>query len=41
MSRNSRDFDDPDVREMLDRFGCRYFAQFDQALQYIKERPGH
>ena len=38
LSRNSRDFDDPDVREQLDRFGCRYFARFDNALQYILVR---
>lgn len=35
LSRNSRDFDDPDVREKLDHFGCRYFAEFNNALQYI------
>lgn len=40
LSRNSRDFDDPDVRDRLDRFGCRYFAQFDQALQFIRARLG-
>lgn len=40
LSRNSRDFDDPDVRDRLDRFGCRYFAQFDQALQFIRVRLG-
>ena len=38
LSRNSRDFDDPDVREKLDHFGCRYFAEFDNALQYIRVR---
>jgi hypothetical protein len=38
LSRNSRDFDDPDVREKLDQFGCRYFAEFDNALQYIRTR---
>jgi hypothetical protein len=38
LSRNSRDFDDPDVREKLDHFRCRYFAQFDKALQYIRTR---
>lgn len=40
LSRNSRDFDDPDVRDRLERFGCRYFAQFDQALQFITARLG-
>lgn len=38
LSRNSRDFDDPDVREQLEHFGCRYFAEFDGALQYIQTR---
>lgn len=38
LSRNSRDFDDPDVREKLDHFGCRYFARFDAALRYILDR---
>lgn len=32
LSRNSKDFDDPDIRERLQLFGCRYFASFDQAL---------
>ena len=38
LSRNSRDFDDPGVRDELDRFGCRYFAQFETALHHIVER---
>jgi len=40
LSRNSRDFDDPDVRDRLDQFACRYFADFDEALQYIRNRVG-
>jgi hypothetical protein len=40
LSRNSRDFDDPDVRDRLDQFGCQYFAQFDKALQFIRGRLG-
>ena len=40
LSRNSRDFDDPDVRDRLDQFKCRYFADFDEALQYVKTRVG-
>lgn len=40
LSRNSRDFDDPDVRDRLDQFGCRYFAQFDHAVQFIRARLG-
>lgn len=38
LSRNSRDFDDPDVRDRLDQFACRYFTDFDEAMQYIKAR---
>jgi hypothetical protein len=36
LNRNTRDFDDPNVREKLDAFGCRFFGRFDQALQYIE-----
>ena len=41
LSRNSRDFDDPDVRATLDRFGCRYFADFDKAAKYLTHRTIH
>jgi hypothetical protein len=40
LNRNSRDFDDPDVRERLDRFGCRFFARFDHGCQFILARLG-
>ena len=36
LNRNSRDFDDPDVRERLDRFGCRFFGRFDDGYQFIR-----
>ena len=36
LNRNTRDFDDPNVREMLDQFGCKFFGRFDKALQYIE-----
>jgi hypothetical protein len=35
LNRNSKDFDDPDVRERLDRFGCRFFARFDHGYQFM------
>jgi predicted nucleic acid-binding protein len=35
LNRNSKDFDDPDVRERLDKFGCRYFARFDHGHQFV------
>lgn len=38
LSRNLRDFDDPDVRDRLDHFACRYFAGFEAALQHILTR---
>ena len=40
LNRNSRDFDDPDVRERLDRFGCKFFARFDHGCQFILARLG-
>jgi predicted nucleic acid-binding protein len=40
LNRNSRDFDDPDVRERLDRFGCRFFARFDHGFQFVLARLG-
>jgi hypothetical protein len=36
LNRNSKDFDDPNVREMLDEFNCRFFARFDDGLRYIE-----
>lgn len=36
LNRNTRDFDDPNVRDMLDEFGCRFFGRFDHALGYIE-----
>jgi predicted nucleic acid-binding protein len=35
LNRNSKDFDDPDVRERLDRFGCKFFARFDHGYQFV------
>jgi hypothetical protein len=40
LNRNSRDFDDPDVRERLDRFGCRFFGRFDHGCQFILAHLG-
>jgi hypothetical protein len=36
LNRNTRDFDDPNVRGMLEDFGCRFFGRFDHALQYVE-----
>lgn len=38
LNRNSRDFDDPDVRERLDALNCQFFAQFAPALARISAR---
>ena len=38
LNRNSKDFDDPNVREMLDGFNCKFFARFDDALHYVAAR---
>ncbi len=34
-NRNSRDFDDPDIRERLEELGCKFFAKFAPGLGYI------
>ncbi|MGO9965687.1 MAG: PIN domain-containing protein [Bryobacteraceae bacterium] len=36
VNRNTKDFDLPNVREMLEEFGCRFIGRFDHALQYIE-----
>ncbi len=36
LNRNTRDFDDPNVREILENFGCRFFGRFDHALHFIE-----
>ena len=38
LNRNTKDFDDPNVREILDGFGCRFFGRFDDGLHYIESR---
>jgi hypothetical protein len=38
LNRNTKDFDDPNVREILDGFGCRFFGRFDDGLHYIEGR---
>jgi hypothetical protein len=38
LNRNTKDFDDPNVREMLDEFGCKFFGRFDHGLRYINAR---
>jgi len=38
LNRNSKDFDDPDVRERLESRGCKFFAKFEDGLRYIVAR---
>lgn len=38
LSRNSRDFDDPDVRARLIELGCEYCPDFAVAVRYIAQR---
>jgi predicted nucleic acid-binding protein len=35
LNRNSKDFDDPDVLERLEKFGCRFFTKFDDGRQFV------
>jgi hypothetical protein len=36
LNRNTKDFDDPNVRDILEESGCRFFGGFDDALKYIE-----
>jgi hypothetical protein len=38
LNRNVKDFDDPRVREMLDKYGCKLLGSFDRGLAYIQSR---
>ncbi len=38
LNRNTKDFDSPQVREMLKICGCRFFGSFDDGLSYIASR---
>lgn len=38
LNRNSKDFDDPDIRERLESHGCKFFAKFQGGLQYVAAR---
>lgn len=40
LNRNTRDFDDPDVREKLEACGCKFFGKFEDGLRYIVTRIG-
>lgn len=38
LNRNSKDFDDPDIRDRLDALNCRFFPRFTSGLAYISSR---
>jgi hypothetical protein len=38
VNRNSKDFDDPDIRERLDELNCKFFSRFASALAHISAR---
>lgn len=38
LNRNSKDFDDPDIRERLESLNCKFFARFGLASAYLKSR---
>ena len=38
LNRNTRDFDDPDIRDRLEALHCKFFPKFAQALEYIESR---
>jgi len=38
LNRNSKDFDDPDIRDRLEALHCKFFPNFNQALGYISSR---
>jgi hypothetical protein len=38
LNRNSKDFDDPDIRERLETFGCKFFTNFADGLRYVVSR---
>lgn len=35
LNRNTKDFDDPDIREKLASYGCKFFGNFEQGLRYV------
>jgi predicted nucleic acid-binding protein len=38
LNRNSKDFDDPDIVEILDGYGCKMLFSFDHGYSYITSR---
>jgi predicted nucleic acid-binding protein len=38
LNRNTKDFDDPDIRDRLEALHCKFFPRFAQAFEYIESR---
>jgi predicted nucleic acid-binding protein len=38
LNRNSKDFDDPDIEETLNSYGCKMLFSFDQGYRYISSK---
>lgn len=38
LNRNTKDFDSPQIREMLRICDCKFFGSFDDGLHYIRSR---
>lgn len=36
LNRNTKDFDDPNIRELLGQFACKFFGRFDEGLRYVE-----
>jgi predicted nucleic acid-binding protein len=40
LNRNSKDFDDPDIEDVLNRYDCKMVFSFDHGLRYISSKVG-
>ncbi|WP_413174768.1 PIN domain-containing protein [Anabaena azotica] len=40
INRNSKDFDNPDIEEALDRYNCKILFRFDAGLGYVRNQIG-
>ena len=40
LNRNTKDFDDPDIRQKLENYGCIFFGKFEHGLRYIAAQTG-
>jgi hypothetical protein len=38
LNRNTKDFDDPDIREALEKRGCKFLTNFEDGLRYVQSR---